>query len=845
MVPWVPTSEAPIRVAMRPVRFLSALLVMTVLVVGAALRIGPLPPLGRFLDPSHGVWAIATSARLPRAAEAVLPGLGDSVLVEYDDRGVPHIFASSTTDAAAALGYVVARDRLFQLEAQTRVTEGTLTELAGRSALGVDRNRRALGLAWSAHRQDSVLDPTSPTARLLDAYAAGVNAWIDGLETRDLPFEYHLLGAQPRRWQRVFSLYLLREMGYTLSYTTLERWRADVAERVGGEAERALFPTHSPIVEPIVTVQGERYPRFDATPVPPPGGGKGRQVVASGGIIEPPLAASGRRSPPGAEGSGEVGSNNWVVAPTHSASGHALLAGDPHLQMTLPSIWYEAHLVVPGQEDVYGVTLPGAPGIVIGFNRDVAWSFTNAGDDLADYYREQLDDSIAPSAYWVDGAWRPLERRVEQYRDRSGRVLRTDTLYATHRGPLIEWDDGTYVSLAWTVFDGGHAFEALFGAARATSTVQWLTAMEPFGAVTQNGAVADRNGDIAILATGAYPARPTGVTGDTLLDGTTTAGDWRGVLPPSSYPRAFDPRQGYLASANQEPVDPRHDARYLGSDWPAPWRALRINELLRTDSAVTLEDLRAFQTDPGSQRAELFVPLMLETGGAREAGSHGKERTADSALALLAQWDNRYTKGNTRAVLFELAMSELRRRAWDELSGLALPGDAQLWRLMSDPQSPWWDVLATDSVTETRDDVVRASLAAALDTARARYGEPAGTSWRWDRIRYARIDHLLGMRSLSARNVPVQGGNGTLNPSSGSGSHGASWRMVVELGDTIAARTIYPGGQSGNPASPRYDDRIDTWSAGALEAVLFPRHPEDLSGDHVTSVLVLRPPREP
>ena len=228
-------------------------------------------------------------------------------------------------------------------------------------------------------------------------------------------------------------------------------------------------------------------------------------MAASGRTDEfPPLTAFNRPFPPGAAERGAVGSNNWTVSSTRSASGHALLAGDPHLDLSLPSIWYEAHLVVPGEEDVYGVVLPGAPGIVIGFNRNVAWSFTNAGDDLVDYYREQLDDTLAPTAYRVDGEWRSLTRHVEQYRDRSGRVLRTDTLYSTHRGPLLEWDDGVDVSMAWTVFAGGHPFDAFLGAAQARSIGEWLAGMERFGAVTQNGAVADRHGDIAILSTGSW-----------------------------------------------------------------------------------------------------------------------------------------------------------------------------------------------------------------------------------------------------------------------------------------------------------------------------------------------------
>jgi penicillin amidase len=833
----------------------------------AARPAGPLPPLGPFLDPAHGVWTVATTAALPRHAEAMVPGLGDTVVVVYDDRRVPHVFAASREDAAAAMGYVMARDRLFQLEMQTRATEGTLSEVLGSRVLGFDQVRRRRGLAWSARRQDAALEPGSEIARALDAYAAGVNAWIEGLGSTDLPLEYHLLAVRPKRWERVHSLYLLREMGTTLSFSTQERWVADVIERVGWDAARALFPAHAPIVEPIVPLPGERYPRFDDTPLPFPDlrGGMGREEAERGGRHASLSTSSSRPVPPPTadEGRGRAAwaSNNWVVAPERSADGEALLAGDPHLGLTLPSIWYEAHLVVRGVQDVYGVTLPGSPASVIGFNRDVAWSFTNAQADLLDYYQEQVDDTLNPGRYLVDGAWRPLEVRVERYRNRSGRVMHTDTLYHTHRGPLVRWSGGRWVSLAWTIHEGGRGIGALLRAARAGSVPEWLRAMEEYDAVTQNGAVADRQGNIAILAAGRYPRRPAGVAGDTLLDGRTSAGDWQGGLDPAAYPRVVNPPQGYLASANQEPLDPRAYDRYLATDWPVPWRAMRINALLRSDSSVTLDEMQAYQTDPGSERAELFVGELIEIGGAAGAEQAGRRATPEvgptsssergaagvasrsaRAAVLLAQWDRRYTKDNTRAVLFELTMSELQRRAWDELEGVRRPDEVALWRLLRDSASPWWDVRATAAV-ETRDEVVRASLAAALDTALARYGEPDSGGWRWDRIRHARIDHLLGLRSLSAWAVPVQGGSGTLNPSSGSGTHGASWRMVVQLGEGVAARSTYPGGQSGNPVSRYYDDRVAAWSEGQLEAVRLPRSPADLPPERVISTLLLRPGR--
>ncbi|UCC47416.1 MAG: penicillin acylase family protein, partial [Gemmatimonadota bacterium] len=365
----------------------SATLLAALLHAGAR-RTGPLPPLGAFLDPHGGVWSVATRAE-PSGRETVgLPGLSGNAQVVFDDRGVPHIFASSSEDAARALGYVVARDRLFQMELRWRSTAGRLSEFVGDDALDYDRRVRALGLAWSAERDYAALDPRSPVARAIVAYAEGVNAWIDGLRPPDVPFEYALLGARPSRWEPVYSLYMIKLMGWDLSYWgTPDLRRLRLEAKVGAEAARALLPAKAPIQQPVQP-NGRTEPRFDFTPLPPPGE---PDTAAERRVSELELAlgplVDGSLSP-----SAPLASNNWAVAPGRTAAGYALLAGDPHLELTLPAIWYEAHLVVPGELDVYGVTVPGLPAVLIGFNRDVAWSFTNTGADVIDYYEEELDD---------------------------------------------------------------------------------------------------------------------------------------------------------------------------------------------------------------------------------------------------------------------------------------------------------------------------------------------------------------------------------------------------------------------------------------------------------------------
>jgi penicillin amidase len=495
---------------------------------------------------------------------------------------------------------------------------------------------------------------------------------------------------------------------------------------------------------------------------------------------------------------------------------------------------------------------------VIGFNRDVAWSFTNVESDVVDYFVESVDDPRRPTRYRLDGAWRPLEHRIESYRDPDGDVFETDTVLYTHRGPLMREGD-LWMSVRWTAHDATNESDALARAVRAKSVTEWLESMTGFLVPAQNGIVADRAGTIAIRSTGRFPVRAPGATGARLQDGSSTSNDWSGALPVTRYPFAINPKQGFLASANQQPWDPRIDSTYLGANWYSPWRAMRINALLRADSAVTPDAMRRYQTDPGSARADVFVPAFLDAAQTLRTAERS-DPILDSAARLLAEWDRRYTKDNERAVLFESMMTALHDHAWDELVWpgtsprasrrgererlrVDTPGDQILAILLRDPASSWWDDRGTRQTVERRDDILGRAMVDGYRRTRAAQGDPNAGGWRWDRVHHANIHHLLRLESLSRLDIPVQGGPSTLSPSSGAGRFGASWRMVVELAPEVRAWTIYPGGQSGNPASARYADRIVTWSAGDLEPALFPRTASDIPVKRVSARLRLT--REP
>lgn len=771
------------------------------------LPFGPLPAVAPLFDPVTGIWSAAHQAVPPAADRVTIPALSGPVEGAIDQRGVPHLFAATDLDAWRALGWLHARDRLFEMELLSHATEGTLTEWVGAPGLRLDREMRELGLGHLADSLYDALPDSSSVRRALVAYADGVNARIASLGARDLPFEYHLLGLRPRPWRPAYTYYLAERMNYTLGWQDTDLRREAMATLVGDPAAAALLPANVPIQQPIVPAPGDlsRLLPFEL-PAPRVGRRKGR--VRTGVIAQGP------------PGDLAVGSNSWVLAPSRTADGHPLLAGDPHLDLSLPSLWYEAHLVSRDGLDIYGATLPGAPMVLIGVTRGAAWSFTNSEADFVDRYRERVDDVNHPTRHLVDGAWRPVSSRIEAYHDRRGRVIATDTLYRTERGPLDAYA-GEWRSTRWTALEAADPIGPFLRLQRTQSVAAFLVAMTALQAPGQNGVVADTAGHIAEFSAGRFPRRPNN-DGGVIFDGSSGRSDWTGDLAP--LPQVVDPPLGFLFSANEQIIDPRVDWAYRGNGWAPPWRAMRIARLAGATRAATVDSVRRWQTDPISPRAEWWLPTLL--------GAAGSDSSLVAPRTLLAGWRDGYRPTSRGAPLFEATMREAASLTWDELAVddviVSWPSAAVFASLRDHPTDIWWDRRSTPE-REGRDDILRLALHHAWDRLRERGGlGPDTTRWRWDRYRTANIEHIAFLPGLGSGPLSVTGGDGTLSPLVDRGSHGASWRMVVELGPHPVAWTTYPGGQSGDPASPRYDDRLGEWGRGALDSARIPRTPQDL-----------------
>lgn len=808
-----------------------SLALAVVVLGGRAIPVGEarLPPIGPFVDPFHGVWG-ARDVDAPPPETLEIAELRGPVDIVWDDRGVAHVFAGSAHDAYVAQGWITARDRLFQMELAARHAGGRLAEVAGPAALESDLGARRFGLPVAADRalEATMADPR--TAEALEAYAAGVNAWIRDLRAVDRPLEYKLLDHHPEAWSPRHTALVLKGMSRILSTRSREFDRARAVEALGADATDRLYPESSPFDDPVVPVGTEWT--FD--PVPPP--------PLPGDPADRPQALAIPEAAERDDADLALGSNSWAIAGTHTSSGHAILANDPHLALALPSFWYEIQLSTP-EFRATGATLAGVPGVVIGFNDRVAWGVTNGYTDALDWLCHTFDDESL-DRYRYDGEALDTEWREERIAVRGG-TDRVERVPWTVHGPAIgppgvldetsdedgdRVPDDTRCAARWIGHDASNEMRALEGLQRSASVAEARAALRDWAGPALNFSLADRAGDVAMLHAALAPLRRRG-QGRLPGDGSDPRDAWNAFVPFAHLPYVETPEEGFVVSANQAPTD-RTYPYDLGIDWAPSDRATRIRELLSATEAPTAEDVAAMQTDVVGPYARRLLPGLLD---ALDATTFEPDATERDALEALRRWDYAYDTHAVAPIVFDRWQRAVADAVWsdhlerDDGPPLRRPSRDVLTRLAVGADDPAWAPFVDDRTTEAIEgfgEIARSTFRATVEDLTESHG-PCCAEWSWGATRPVRVAHVAGLPGLGRDALSAPGQYGTVRAQTRRG--GASFRIVVELGDPPRAWSGYPGGQSGDPASRRYDDRIDPWFAGTLERTHVYRSAESAS----------------
>ncbi len=759
-----------------------------------------------------------------------ISGLIAPVKIIRDQWGIPHIYAENEHDLFFAQGYVQAQDRLWQMEINRRAGSGTLSEVFGKASVGNDRFLRILALRRSAEKIWDGFDADSRA--ILEAYSQGVNAYVDTHRDR-LPVEFTVFGVTPAKWTPIDSVAWGNAISTWLSGNyTLELLRAQMISQLGEEVTSLLFPSYvdgTPIILPngVDGYRGLKNARFESLD----------NVDQWFGLPEQGL-----------------GSNNWVVSGSRTATGKPFLANDTHLGLGIPSIWYENGLH-GGRINSAGFSFPGVPLVILGHNNHIAWGTSNLGNDVQDLYLEKLDDLQNPTQYEYQGKWYDLNIIPETINIKGEEPLKFNILLTRH-GPIINADKLATeqpVALRWTLQDGNRLFNSIQGINLATNWDEFHEAVGLWDVPGQNFVYADVEGNIAYQASGKTPIRVADHLGTIPVPGWTGEYEWQGFVPYDKMPMTLNPPDGYIATANNKIT--ADDYPYvLARDWYPGLRAQRIVDMLKASDKLTLEDMQKIQADTYLLPAEYLRPFLLAI--------QPENDTQTQAIAKLKDWDLRLDADSSAGAIYEawftfLVNNTITDEMGSDLANTYLAGgyqrhSSQVVTLMIDlvtkPDDKLWDDINT-SVVEKRDDMIRRSLKDGLDFLKQRCGSNLD-GWQWGCVHTITFKHQpLGdvpvlQLFFNSQAIPAAGDRFTVNAAAFNASkpfamvHGSSQRLIVDLGNLNNSLAIMTLGTSGQVFHPHYMDNVTKWQNVEYNPLLFT---QETAQTNAEGVLILTP----
>lgn len=758
--------------------------------------LGALPAIGAFFSPTHGFWNSATQPEYDnRVIE--LEAINGKATIVYDSLGIPHIFADDPADLLYAQGYAEAQNRLWQMDFITRVADGRIAEVVGEKALELDRFHRRIGLPRAARTCETEMLKDKTSKMVLEAFSAGVNAWIDQLRDRDLPVEYKLLGYKPEPWAPYKCALLMKYMAKDLTYYDTDIEHTNALRLFGRTIYDKLYPDFPSPEDPIIPAGTTWNFTSVDTSGPMLGAADNNRM-----LYPNPLKAL--YSPP------FLGSNNWAVAGSKTASGKPILCNDPHLQLNLPSIWIIMHLV-SNDLNVMGATIPGAPGIISGFNEHIAWGVTNAERDVTNTFSVEYNKD--KTAYkWRDG-YEPFTYEVHTIKVKGAPDF-TDSVRMTKVGAVVydenfgDMPDQKHLAVYWRATEPSNDLKTFYGLDHAKNYADYLAALQYYSCPGQNFVYADRDNNIAIRQQGYFMLRTQTDDGSFVTPLALADVDrLKQKIPVEQNPYVLNPERGFVSSANQKPVDKTYP--YLTNGVYENLRNRVINDVLGHSSNIQAKDMMKLQDNNLSLVAKETLPAMLAYLDEKAYS----DPLAKQMIAALKSW-NFYTDAQLEAPsYFYKWLDEAENTAWDEFDRK----DVSMIRpqiyvfaslLANDPQFPLFDIEKT-AAKETAQEVANLAFQKTVEFFKKFREELPDT--KWVTYKNTSVMHLARLDAFSVKGINIGGYNNIVNATSE--FHGPSWRMVVDFGTgKPTAYGIYPGGQNGNPASDFYNNMIPVWA---------------------------------
>ena len=775
--------------------------------------------------------------------DAALPGLQNQVTVDRDAWGVPHVRATSLADMAEAQGYVMAQDRLWQMDLLRRVARGQLSEILGDSTVPVDEHFRTLRFGPAADRDATLLDAESAT--VMDAYARGVNKFIE-LHQRNLPVEFKLLKYKPEPWKPSDSLVIGGYMYETLTETWEEKYnRAKVTARAGPEKAKDLFSTDAALDHFVVGDPDQPGDGSQRTGDPDDDDDDMSQDdVLKAGAQSPALLPFtdliSALAPAVIEWLDEsqrdirhtLGSNNWVVSGQHTATGKPLLANDTHLELSVPPIWYQMHLTCPGW-NVKGFTLPGAPLVIIGHNDRIAWGFTNNGADVQDLYIESFNPA-QQEQYRANNKWLQAQT-IEEVIHVKGAPDVHYPVTVTRHGPIVKKDGNVAYALRWTATEPGALANTYNRLGKARNWKEFREIMKSVWGPAQNAVYADINGNIGYLMAARVPIRKKG-HGEVPVPGETDAFEWKGYVPFDELPQVLNPEDGLIVTANARVVGPDYKP-YLTDHWEEPYRTARIWDLLHDRHDLRPADMMKVQADTYSYPDVFLAEQLVPAAKTYQPKDSRTQQLISAAKDWngIADYDSSvvsFLEGARRAALKLI----LRPVLGDESNLYQWRSTAFLQRVLSERPASW-----LPHEYKSYDELLVAAVDESVQSLQQETGSPRIEDWKWKRFNSLEMLHPLGrkgwLKTLFSITGKPQSGT-AFSPRAATRRHGPAMRFVANVGDWDSSLMVIPGGQSGQLGSGHYSDQFRYWYDGTPIVAPFSESAESATRKHM---LVLKP----